>query len=526
MAPLIPQLLEAAVRARSSSPAIVSPSRHGPGTAWSYERLAEASDRLAASLLNMGIGPGMRVAMMAPPSPRLFATLFALFRIGAVAVMVDPGMGLKGLRQCLDEADCQAFIGSPKAIVARWILGLCAGARIVAHLGEGWLPGCRRLHEATSGGTAIHAGGAGDMAAILYTSGSTGPAKGAVYSAGNLAAQVAALGSMLDIQPGETDLSTFPLFGLYAPVLGMTAVIPLMDFTRPATADADMLLDLVARHRVDNLFASPAVLTRLVRRAETRGGLDRLKRLVSAGAPVPWTLVRRARPHLNAAARLHTPYGMTEALPVACPSDREILGPELEITRGGGGICLGKPAPGTRVLILPATEEPMAHLPDPLPPGAHGEIAVAGPQVTRSYWNRPAANARHKVTTAQGELIHRTGDMGYLDARGTLWYLGRQAQMVRVQGRNIPADATEAMFLDIPGVARAALVQAGTDRAALVIEPMPDAPADLTAQARLRADRAGLPIERALINTRFPVDRRHNSKIDREALGNWAKGKL
>lgn len=525
MAPLIPHLLEEAVRARSTAPAIVSPSKQGRGITWSYERLAEASDRLAASLLAMGIGPGMRVAMMAPPSPRLFATLFALFRVGAVAVMVDPGMGLRGLRQCLDEADCHAFLGSPKAIVARWVLGLCKGARIAAHLGGGWLPGCPRLREAKAGGTAMHGADPGDTAAILYTSGSTGPAKGAVYSAGNLAAQVAALGAMLDIRPGETDLSTFPLFGLYAPVLRMTAVIPLMDFTRPASADAGMLLDLVARHRVDNLFASPAVLTRLVRRAETLGGLEGLKRLVSAGAPVPWTLVKRARPLLNPSAKLHTPYGMTEALPVACPSDGEILGPALGVTRGGGGICLGRPAPGTRVQILPASEDTMTTLPDPLPPGTHGEIAVAGPQVTGSYWNRPGANARHKILS-QGEVIHRTGDMGYLDADGTLWYLGRQAQLVRVNGRTIPADATEAMFLDIPGVARAAMVQAGTDRAALVLEPMPDAPADMISQARARIDGAGLPVHHILTNARFPVDRRHNSKIDRDALGAWAATKI
>lgn len=525
MAPLIPHLLEEAVRARSVAPAIIFPSLHGPGIIWSYERLAEASDRLAASLMAMGIAPGMRVAMMAPPSPRLFATLFALFRIGAVAVMVDPGMGLKGLRQCLDEAGCQAFLGSPKAIVVRWVLGLCKGARIQAHLGDGWLPGCRRLREATAGGTAIHAADAGDMAAILYTSGSTGPAKGAVYSAGNLAAQVAALGSMLEILPGETDLSTFPLFGLYAPVLRMTAVIPLMDFTRPASADADMLLDLVARHRVDNLFASPAVLTRLAGRAKTRGGLDRLKRLVSAGAPVPWTLVKLARPLLNDAANLHTPYGMTEALPVACPSDREILGPALEITRGGGGICLGRPAPGTRIQILPPTEESMNALPDPLPPGTHGEIAVAGPQVTRSYWNRPAANARHKVS-AHGEVVHRTGDMGYMDASGMLWYLGRQAQLVRVDGRDIPADAVEAMFLDLPGVARAAFVAIGKGRAALILEPASGAPDSMAGKALEHAMKAGLPISCVMVHPQFPVDRRHNSKIERETLAAWATGKL
>lgn len=253
----------------------------------------------------------------------------------------------------------------------------------------------------------------------------------------------------------------------------MTAVIPPMDFTRPASVDADMLLELAARHRVDNLFASPAVLTRLAAGAESRGGLAGLKRLVSAGAPVPWTLARRVRPLLRPDARLHTPYGMTEALPVACASDREILGEALEVTRAGKGICLGRPAPGTRVMILPEGGSTGTDSPRTLAHGDRGEIAVAGPQVTRAYWNRPEADERHKIVL-DGEVVHRTGDLGWLDGRGTLWYLGRQAHLVSVAGKSIPADATEAMFLDLPGVARAAFVACGKGRAALVLEPAPE----------------------------------------------------
>ena len=528
MATLIPRMLEEAVLARSGSAAIVAPSRWSRPTTWSYDRLLEASDRLSGSLLAMGVGAGARVAVMAPPSPRLFATLFALFRLGAVAVMVDPGMGLKGLKRCLEEADCQVFIGSPKAIIARALLGLCPGARIVAHIGNGWLPGCRALVEARSGGTPVYAVAAADMAAILYTSGSTGPAKGAVYSAGTLAAQVVALREMLDIQPGEVDLSTFPLFGLYAPVLRMTAVIPIMDFTRPASVDATMLLSMAGQYQVDNLFASPAVLGRLAKRAEEHGGLDRLKRVVSAGAPVPWPLVRRVRALLRPGASLHTPYGMTEALPIACPSDNGILGDALERTRCGGGIYLGKPVPGIRVTILPASDEPMETVPDSLPTGTHGEIAIAGPQVTQSYWHRPEADSRHKITV-DGGVIHRTGDLGYLDSSGALWYLGRQAQAVRVGGKSYPADACEAVFLDLPGVSRVAFVQAGPDCAALVLEPLPGAiSTDLKAQIQRRAAEVDLdvPIFMVLIHGPFPVDRRHNSKIDRESLGRWAASQL
>lgn len=525
MATLIPRMLEEAVLARSESPAIIMPTCWPRPTMWTFARLLESSDRLAGSLMAMGVSPGMRVAVMAPPSPRLFATLFALFRLGAVAVMVDPGMGLKGLRRCLNEADCHAFIGSPKAMLARAVFGLCAGVRIVAHIGNGWLPGWRRLVEARSAGTPVHPVAPNDMAAILYTSGSTGPAKGAVYSAGMLAAQVVALKEMLDIQPGETDLSTFPLFGLYAPVLRMTAVIPRMDFTRPASVDPRMLLSMGARYRVDNLFASPAVLRRLADRAADHGGLDRLKRVVSAGAPVPWTLVRRVRPLLQPSARLFTPYGMTEALPIACPSDSEILGDALARTRRGGGIYLGKPVSGVRVTILPPSDEPMSSLPEVQPPGTHGEIAVVGPQVTHSYWHRPEADARHKIVV-NGEVTHRTGDLGYLDSSGALWYLGRQSQVVWVCGRSYPADACESVFLDLPGLARAALVQAGPDRAALVVEPLPEGmAADLKDRIRCRAAEVGLdvPISTVLIHDGpFPVDRRHNSKIDRDALCRWA----
>jgi acyl-coenzyme A synthetase/AMP-(fatty) acid ligase len=290
---------------------------------WTFRQLDAESDRLARGLLRFGLRRGMRTVLMVPPSLEFYALTFALFKLGAVVVFIDPGMGVRNLGVCLGEAEPEAFIGVPKAHLARVVLGwsrktvrllVTVGMRLVW---GGWtLQRVRREGEA--GEPMLADTSADETAAILFTSGSTGVAKGVVYTHGIFAAQVAYLREVYHIDPGEIDLPTFPLFGLFGPALGMTAVIPEMDSTRPAHVDPRRILTAIRHYQVTNLFGSPALLRRVGfdRRAKVYP-LPSLRRVISAGAPVPPDVIAQFIKLLGPGVQVHTPYGATEALPVS-----------------------------------------------------------------------------------------------------------------------------------------------------------------------------------------------------------------
>lgn len=239
---------------------------------WTYRELNELTDRLAAGLAAHGIVKGTRVAFMVPPSLEFFALFFALFKAGAVPVLIDPGIGIRPLKTCLAEAEPEVFIGISRAQVARMLLGWARGS-IKKVITVGPRPFWRGLKYAdllaadAVGFEAPEVQG-DDEAAILFTSGSTGIPKGVVYRHRMFAAQVELLRETFDMQPGEVDLPTFPPFALFDPALGITSVIPIMDFTRPAKADPDMLVSLIEHYGVTHLFGSPALMNTLSRHLE------------------------------------------------------------------------------------------------------------------------------------------------------------------------------------------------------------------------------------------------------------------
>jgi len=200
--------------------------------------LNRACDRIAHGLESIGITKGTRTVLMVKPSPEFFALTFALFKVGAVPVLVDPGMGIKNLGQCLAEAEPEAFIGITKAHVARKLLGWGKKTvRIKVTVGPRlfWRGSTLAQLEKIGGDSPYPMGDTtpDQMAAILFTSGSTGVPKGAVYSHSIFSSQVRLLRDTYGIEPGEVDLSTFPLFALFGPALGMASVVPLMEDFHP-----------------------------------------------------------------------------------------------------------------------------------------------------------------------------------------------------------------------------------------------------------------------------------------------------
>src|SRR5262245_1029987 len=404
-----------------------------------FSELDLLSGQLARGLHEIGIRSGVRTALMVRPSFDYFALTFALLKVGAVPVMIDPGMGIRNLGKCLGEAGPDGFIGIPKAHMARRVLRWSADTiRITVTTGSRLFGGKHTLREVRQigerlGPLPVAETRPDETAAILFTSGSTGVAKGAVYTHGIFAAQLESLRTIYVIEPGEIDLCTFPLFALFGPALGMTSIIPEMDPTRPARVDPTKIIRTVEQFRVTNLFGSPALIDRVGRYgAERQLKLPTLRRVVSAGAPVPAAVIERFITMLSPGVQVFTPYGATEALPVAYVGSDTILNETRHLTEQGKGVCVGFPAPGMVVRIIPISDEqiPMFDESTVLPQGEIGEIAASGPVVTAEYFGRAKATELAKVRDARGGLWHRMGDVGYFDERGRLWYCGRKSHRV------------------------------------------------------------------------------------------------
>lgn len=515
-----------------------------------FSELNADADAIAHGLSAAGVARGTRTALMVPPSPDFFALTFALFKVGAVPVLIDPGMGVRNLGKCLAEAGPEVFIGVTKAHAARRALGWAKqSVRVTANVAR-WRFFCdtslARLRKAgrARGPYPIPDSGADEPAAVLFTSGSTGVAKGVVYLHGIFAAQIEMLKATYGIAPGEIDLCTFPLFALFGPALGMTCVIPDMDASRPAQLDPHKAVAQIKQFGVTNLFGSPAVVRRLgelaappLSPARERGAaFATLRRVISAGAPASAASLERFGALLPTGVEVFTPYGATEALPVANIGSREILGETRHLTEQGRGVCVGRPVAGMDVCVIRISDGPIAEWDASLlaPPGEVGEFVVRGPVVTRTYYNRPEATELAKIRDPKtGDVLHRMGDVGYRDDRGRLWFCGRKSQRVVTPHGPLFTDMAEPVFNTVPGVARTALVgvsRNGVTHPVLCVELVRGAAWGAvesglrTAAARHECTR---PVAAYLYHPRpFPVDVRHNSKIFREKLAVWADKQL
>ncbi len=378
-----------------------------------------------------------------------------------------------------------------------------------------------------------------ETAAILFTSGSTGPPKGAMYTHAIFQAQIESFRTLYAIDPGEIDLCTFPLFALFAPALGMTAIVPDMDPTRPARVDPAKLFEAIDDFGVTNLFGSPALLRRLAQGGKEQAvRLPTLKRVISAGAPVSAKILEQLAPLLDRPAQVYTPFGATESLPVASIGSGEILDETRHATDKGRGVCVGRPVPGIDARIIRIRDDAIPTWSDSLVmrDGEIGEIVVAGAVVTRAYFNRPEATKLAKIADpARQAFFHRTGDLGYRDSQGRLWFCGRKSHRVILAEETLFTIPCESIFNSHPAVARSALVgvnQRGEVIPVICIEPANrmrrSAQNDLAKELLRRA--ASFPhtwrIKTVLFHPSFPVDIRHNAKIFREKLADWATRRL
>ncbi|MFH1092092.1 MAG: fatty acid CoA ligase family protein, partial [Pseudomonadota bacterium] len=452
--------------------AVVCPAgrdRHGRSryTHYTFRQLDQESDRVARGLKKAGVDRGLRTILMVMPSLEFFVLVFALFKVGAVPVVVDPGMGLGRMLLCLRESRPEAFIGIPKAHLLRLFRPkYFQGVKIWITVGRRWFWGGLTMRDLRSKDQAPLTPAdtrRDETAAVIFTTGSTGPAKGAIYTHGNFDAQLKHVAAFCKLGPDEVDLPTFPLFALFDPALGMTAVIPDMDPTKPGFVNPQKIIEPIFDHGVTNMFASPALLNRVGRYAQAQGlKLPSLRRVVSAGAPVLPDNVERFASLLQNGAQVHTPYGATEAVPVTSIGSDEILSETKERSRQGGGACVGRPLDGLEVRIIRITDDPVPEWSDELalPEGEIGEFAVKGDHVTRGYFNRPQADRLSKIKDGRS-FWHRLGDVGWRDEKGRLWFCGRKSHRVITGNGALFTIPCEAIFNNHPQVLRSALVGVG-----------------------------------------------------------------
>jgi len=260
-----------------------------------FANLHQQSDQIAFALNAYGFKSGMKTVLMVTPSIEFFALTFALFKAGIVPILVDPGMGIKNLKQCFAESEPDAFIGIPKAHIARLLFSWGKGsvkklltvggssilAKAIGGISLTALLKRYQLQQAQSFAMVKLADD--DMSAILFTSGSTGTPKGVVYSHKMFEAQITALKDDYAIKPGERDLATFPLFSLFGPALGMASIVPDMDASKPIKANPEYIFAAIEKYQCTNLFANPALIEVLGHAGsskEPKSKINRLQRVI------------------------------------------------------------------------------------------------------------------------------------------------------------------------------------------------------------------------------------------------------
>ena len=510
------------------------------GKKYSFQELSESRADFAARLHGLGIGRGDRVMLMVRPSADFIALTFALFELGAVVILIDPGMGYRNLLRCIGSVRPEYLVAIPKGIIfSRIFPGSFKSLRVRVCVGGSLGPLSISLNSLPKDTDPEPFAARGDdLAAIIFTTGSTGPPKGVQYTHSIFHAQLALIRNYYKIGPGETDQPGFPLFALFSTALGAKAVIPDMDPSRPAKVNPEKFVRSLVAEDVSYSFGSPAIWKVVSRYCREKGiRLGGLKKILMAGAPVSGALIEQVKGIMAEDGEIHTPYGATESLPIASINDQEILNDCWSLTCKGKGVCVGKSLPGITIRIIKPVNGAITDWQtlELVKRGETGEIIVKGAVVTSSYDNNEEENRLAKVRE-DGNIWHRMGDMGYVDESDRLWFCGRKIHLVDTGREVLYSVCVEGIFNTHPGVSRSALV--GIVRAGhklpvklpviLVEKNGKIAERQLLAELNNIAEKHKLTenIQHFLVHPGFPVDIRHNAKIFREKLVPWAARRI
>jgi acyl-CoA synthetase (AMP-forming)/AMP-acid ligase II len=512
----------------------------------SFQELNELSNFYASEFNKKGIDKGSKTLVMLRPGIEFIAVVFALFKTGAVPVLIDPGMGVKNLLNCIKKTQPEAMIGIAKA---QWVRLLFPqyfkSIKIFISSGAGsplWISKLapfqnlslrKGKHQFEIRKTSLD-----DTAAIVFTTGSTGPPKGVVYTHKIYITQTSIISKIYNAGPDHIDMPAFPLFALFSAALGMPCVIPDINPSLPAKVDPKIIIDTITKHNVSFSFASPALWGRVCAYCiKNKISLPTLKKVLMAGAPVSTLHHTAIKKIIADDGDTFVPYGATEALPVANFCGSELNDRIKNSIRRGDGYCVGKPLPGISIKIIHPSDNIIEKWDESLSvkTGETGEIVIDGDVVTPEYHNLPEHTAMAKIKKTDGSIMHRMGDMGFYDNNGYLWFKGRKAHRVITKNAILYPVCCEAIFNAHKKVFRSALIGIGPENnktPIIIIQPIPGIIPlygekreifiqELKELAAKEKHTAG--ISEFLFQADFPVDIRHNAKIFREKLTIWAE---
>ena len=470
----------------------------------SWTELLTLIQQCRGNLVHQGAQSGDRVAILAPFTARTIAFIYACWAEGIVPVVADPGLGISNMRRALRES-------RPQFVVTVRATHVAARALHIAHRAQRL-----DLEEMTSPRGHVRtediAISDGTEAAVLYTSGATGPAKGVMYTHGQLRALAAVIQKQFAITDEDGIAAAYIPFALYGPAWGVAVALPKINVVAPSKLSASNLHTALDGVNGSILFAAPAPLRNIIKDGAT---FNSVRCVMSAGAPVSDVLLRDVA-HAFPQAELFSPYGMTEMLIV---SDG-VRG----TTSSHRGVAVGMPLPSADVMILPlgfTSDEPVA----PLEQGITGEVFVTGPWLSAGYDQHWERNRNARVLF-NGSEWHRTGDVGHLD--NGLFIEGRIAHVIRAGDSVLTSVPIEQAVEEVlPGVSAAAVgVPVNVNEALVVVlcDGETTGAADIAIERKVHE--VAPDVVAVLFKKKLPVDRRHNSKIDRTALGAWAAAEL
>lgn len=484
-----------------------------------FAELDDKIARICQGLLDRGFKPGQRTLLFVKPSLDFHALVFSLFRLGIIPVLIDPGMGRKNLLAAIEHTKPEAMIAES---VVHWISYFFKKpfASIKFRLKSSQVKSLLKSEKANK----VALIDPQSTAAILFTSGGTGKPKGVVYTQDIFEQQTIRLQKMFELTSGDVDLPGFPLFSLFTLAMGMTTLIPDMDPTKPGQCDPAKLIKNIQDYQATFVAGSPAIWSRVSDYAnEHKIQLPSIKQVVMFGAPVKGEL-HQALLNVIPNGNTFAPYGATEALPLCLLDGKTILQYHHQLTLEGAGTCVGPAIDQVDIAIIKITDEIIETLnPDVLiTNNTIGEIIVRGATVTKLYDNMPEATAKAKIADPAGGFWHRMGDLGYLDATGNLWFCGRKAHRVYVDDKLLTPIPIEAIANQHPAIKRSALIGAKNKPPGIVVEIKEGLKRNEELKDEilsfLKKNAKTSDIEQVFFSRRFPVDVRHNIKIDRQKL--------
>lgn len=505
-----------------------------------FRELDVRSNKFATGLQKLGLQKGDKTLLFLRPSLDFSAMTFALFKLGVVPVFIDPGMGRENLLKCIKECAPVGLIAEKEVHFIRMIFrSTFKSVRFNVTNGKrtwGKMISINKMkEEKTQIFKSVHFS-PDDQAAILFTSGGTGAPKGVVYSHSIFDQQTSILKELYGLTPNDVDLPGFPLFSLFTIAMGMTSCIPDMDPSKPGSCDPKKLYQNIVDNKPTFMAGSPAIWERVADYCSQNGlTLPSVKYLVMFGAPVS-TLIHKKFKAILPNGTTYTPYGATEALPVSNISGDFILKNTVLLSENGKGTCIGQVVPGTEVRIIKITDAVIDQMSDAkiLSKNEIGEIIVKGPTVTKEYLHLPEKTREAKIYEGQ-EVWHRMGDMGFFDENNNLWFLGRKAHRVETRDGMMTPISCEAIFNKHPAVRRSALVglgKLGKQTPAIVVERKDGQFLSGKERSIFESELLSIAkkfphtavIHKVYLSKHFPVDVRHNIKIDRTKLKEEIEG--